>query len=237
MGADHVNVLGEINLNLKPYVKWLKKRGYQDSTIVVTIRNLILAYTDCAPLGKKGWAPATIDVTAEPYKSHLGRYLKFVQETRRQPLGSRFTLLLKRKGLKPIRDTNLQGPRRKTLLTLKSWENLRRRLRKYDGASDSNTGRLLLAYMSSPHRVTDFLRLRADKLDSGDVGDSASRGWLAGFGNVPLHEVLCSTERCAYYRLRTCLQNVSQDSGVVVDLDTVRKSYQALTAEPVRRKR
>jgi hypothetical protein len=225
-------------VDLKLYIKWLEKRGYQDSTIVVTIRNLILAYSDCAPLGKKGWEPATIDIRIDPYRSHLCRYLKFVQETRRQPLGAPFTALLKDNKLKPIRDTHLHGRRSKSILTLKSWENLRRRIQRRDSVNgDSNTDRLLLAYTSSPHRVTDFLRLRADKLGAADVGDKAARGWLAGFGNVPLHEVLCVTERCAYYRLRTRLQDVCEEMGVTVDLDTVRKSYQALSDDPPTRDR
>jgi hypothetical protein len=195
---------------LTGYQDWLKREGYQPSTIRATLRHL------------KGAVNTGVLATRQ---AHLRRYLLFVKKTRSNPLGRAFTHKLKQEGIEPAAEIVKQGRTVKTLLTRKAWKQLRARLRRA-GAGDE--GRLLAAYMESPYRIGDFLNFRIADVTPEDT-DKAGFKWLQSFRkNTRVYEVLCETERCAYYRLRKKLSEVAEDMGLSVDLDTLYKSYFAV---------
>lgn len=215
--------LEELAETLKPYKKWLKQSGYQPSTIEVTLRHL-----------KAAVLTGNWDERHEP---HLRRYLLFVKKTRRHPLGKKFTDALRTAGFEPAGVIRKQGNRTKDLLSLKSWRNLRSRLRD-NKRSPSYESKLLVAYMESPYRISDFLKMRISEITEDDVSDKRAREWLAairykrrGGRHMPVYKVLCDTERCAYYRLRKVLGDVCDDMGLEADLDTLYKSYHELFGE------
>lgn len=199
-------------MKLDDYEKWLKREGYQPTTIEVTLRHIRAAHADTSSL------PA--------YRiPHVRRYLRFVARTRKNPLGSRFTRkMLDEYGLAPATEIEKQGSRDRETLTQKQWDALKKKLQGGDRIS-----RLLVAYMESPYRIGDFLNLRAHAVTVDDVSDRSSRDWLRRFGGKKkLYRMLCTTERCAYYRLRRRLQSVNRALKADPDLDTLYKSFHEL---------
>jgi len=194
--------------DLGAYEDWLYAEGYQESTILVTLRHIKA-------------------VSVEPRQSpghrapHVRRYLRFVAKTRKNPLGRRFTEQMLAHGMEPASDIEKQGSRDKGCLTPRQWKALRARLRGGDTIS-----KLLVAYMESPYRIGDFLNLRANMVTRDDVGDKISRDWIKRFGGKKkLYKLLCPTQRCAYYRLRKRLQTISAKMKVETDLDSLYKTY------------
>lgn len=193
---------------LADYEAWLKKEGYQNSTTEVSMRHIRAAAL--TPESIPGHRVA-----------HVRRYLRYVADTRKNPLGRKFAEQMLKHGFTPARRTEKQGSRSKACLSSKQWKALRSRLRTGDARS-----KLLVAYMESPHRVGDFLNLRANEITADDVSDKLSREWIkSAGGKKKLYRLLCSTQRCAYYRLRSRLQHVSEAMKLSTDLDTLYKSY------------
>jgi hypothetical protein len=202
-------------MDLSGYQDWLTEQGYQPSTIEATLRHLKNA------VGTGEW---------ESRRAHLRRYLLFVKKTRRNPLGKDFAHKLKQAGYEPASEIAKQGKTAKQVLTTRQWRALRARLRE---KSANYEAKLLAAYMESPYRIGDFLNLRIIDMGEGDT-DKPALKWLEGVRaqsrkkKMFVYEVLCDTERCAYYRLRKKLRKVTEDMGLDVDLDTLYKSYFAI---------
>jgi hypothetical protein len=198
--------------DLTAYEAWLKKQGYQPSTVVVTLRHL-------RTVAVEGRIP-------QYREAHVQRYLRYVAETKKNPMGKKFAQQMKAKGLVPSAKIRKQGRRTKDPLQAGDWAELRSVLRRGDDIS-----KLLVAYMQSPYRISEFLLLDANKVTEEDVCDKRSRDWLkkAG-GRGPVYAILCDTERCAYSRMRRRLQVVGEKMSLTVDLDTLYKSFHELEA-------
>lgn len=162
--------------DLSDYEKWLRRGGYQPSTMVVTLRNL----RTIAAEGKK---------PAETLEPHIRRYLRFVEETKKQPLGRDFTAKMKKAGIAPSAAIEKHGKRPSKLLDMKSMSALRSKLRRGE-----ETDLLIAAYMNSGMRITAFIALRADKVTD-EHTDAVSRKWIKkNGGSKPLYRLLCETE-------------------------------------------
>lgn len=191
--------------DLSDYLSWLKRQKYQDNTILVTLRNLRTAASE----------PARLPTHRIP---HVRRYLRFVQETGSNPLGRRFLSAMKAKKIGAASEIVKTGARGKQISKVQL-SALRARLRRGD-----NTSKLVVAYMHSPYRISDFLILRCSRLTDRDVADKISRDWLRKEGGPNLlYQVLCDTERCAYARMRKRLLEVCDSLGFKTDLDTLYK--------------
>jgi hypothetical protein len=207
-----------VGTDLHGYELWLRKEGYQPSTIEATLRNLRSAE----------------DGPVRPHHhAHIRRYLRFVAETRRQPLGSKFTKWLRLKAFDASIKRRRHGARVKSALTRQEWTILKKRLRQHKDP----VSRLLLAYMLCPYRVGEFLRLDVVAVGEDDIQDKISRDWLGsmtaelrkkGLRHKRVYDTLCTTERCAYARLRRKLQIVCEGLGYEADLDTLYKSFHEL---------
>lgn len=202
-------------MKLDEYERWLRKEGYQPTTIEVTLRHIRAARSDSARLPRHR-------------VPHVRRYLRFVAKTRKNPLGRSFAKrMLDDYGLTPAGEIEKQGSRDRETLTQKQWDALKQKLRGGDRIS-----RLLVAYMESPYRIGDFLNLKASGVTPDDVSDKVSRDWVRRFGGKKkLYQMLCTTERCAYYRLRRRLQKINQKLKTDPDLDTLYKSFHELNGE------
>lgn len=206
-----------MTVNLDAYEAWLKKEGYQESTIKATLRHTrVLADNPTADPG---------------YRMPIAkRYLRFVVATRREPLGKAFTKRLKARGIEPANKHPRQGARVKDVLSRQRFVQLRAKLRELGRGGDV-TALLLVAYMQSPLRVGEFLRLRRSDVDEASVADAKSRAWLERQDLKPrarLFEILCKTERCTYVRMRRKLAEVAAEQRIAVDLDTLYKSFHAM---------
>jgi hypothetical protein len=197
---------------LKPYEQWLHEEGYQPSTVEVTLRHLNTVY-----------ARPTRDV--ETYRiPHVRRYLRFVALTHKNPLGAVFIARMKKQGIEASNKIHKQGKRTKKNLTKTQWDRLRAELREGD-----ITSKLLLAYMLSPYRISDFLDMEVKLVDEQDIQDAVSRKWLRRSPpKKKLYQLLCPTKRCAYSRLRKKLQALCEELRMQTDLDTLYKTFHAL---------
>ena len=191
--------------DLRDYAAWLYRERYQDSTVVVTLRNLKLVFE----AGR---------ITSDNAIPHVRRYLRFVKETRKNPLGGAFVSQMRKLGIEPSAEIEKHGQRSKKLLDLASWSKLKDKLRRGE-----ETDLLIVAFMNSGMRISAFLQLRADEITE-EITDKISRTWIqkAG-GSRQLYRLLCDTERCAYARMLRRLQEVY---GSKVDLDTLYKTFQ-----------
>lgn len=199
--------------DLEAYEAWLHDEGYQPSTIAVSVRLIGMVFNN-------------LDDHPEYCEAHIRRYLRFVEKTRKNPLGKKFAGIMRLRGFEAAADIRKHGNRRKRLLHAGNWVQLRSKLRRGDDIS-----KLLVAYMQSPYRISEFLKLRANEITENDVRDKISRDWIRDKGGRrPLHRLLCSTERCAYSRMRKRLQVVCGKMGLDVDFDTLYKSFQVLEA-------
>ncbi len=204
--------------DLSGYAAWLTSERYQPTTIEATLRHL------------KNVAEKP-DSVANHQTAHVRRYLRYVSKTQRHPFGRGFTKNLRDQGFEAAGDVRKPGSRSKKLLTGRQWAALRSRLRIRGG---DDTDKMLVAYMESPYRITEFLQLHTSKITEEDVTDKRAREWLTGrtsVGNgkpVAVYEVLCATERCTYYRLRKRLRDVCDKMDLSADLDTLYKSYYEL---------
>ena len=206
-----------MSVNLDAYEQWLQEEGYQPSTIKATLRHTrVLADNPTADPG---------------YRLPIAkRYLRFVAATRREPLGKAFTKRLKARGIEPASVHPRQGARVKDVLPRHRFVELRARLRQL-GRGGDETALLLVAYMQSPLRVGEFLRLRPKQIDELSIVDKISRDWILDRDlkpRTPIYKLLCDTEKCTYVRLRRKLQEVAEELRINVDLDTLYKSFHAM---------
>ena len=202
--------------DLKLYREWLVKKGYQNSTIDATIRHLKTVWHKPEALSYRG--------------AHVRRYLLYVSATRRNPLGQKFTTYMTEKhGLEAVTETRKHGARTKVTLRNDQWGILRAVLR-----SGDSINRLLIAYMESPFRISEFLDMELREVDEKTVCDKRSRDWLLSiFINTrhkKVYQVLCPTKRCAYSRMRRRLMALSAELTFEVDLDTLYKTFHARKA-------
>lgn len=198
--------------DLSSYRLWLIGRKYQPSTVQASLRHMRALY-------RRDWT------LPKPVPSHLKpqvrRYLRYVDESGRNPMGAKFLEAVRGQGLEAAADIRFQGPREKTLLGSTQWTKLRSKLRRGDDAS-----RLLVAYMQSPYRIGDFLKLRADQVTEEDVADKISRDWIVKEGGRrKLYRLVCKTERCTYYRMRRRLQEVCERLEYEADFDSLYKAF------------
>jgi hypothetical protein len=203
--------------DLSGYAAWLTSERYQPTTIEATLRHL------------KNVAEKP-DSVANHQTAHVRRYLRYVSKTQRHPFGRGFTKNLRDQGFEAAGDVRKPGSRSKKLLTGRQWAALRSRLRIRGG---DNTDKMLVAYMESPYRITEFLNLRVGAINAEDVTDKRAREWLKSAGStignpIPVYAVLCATERCTYYRLRKRLRDVCDKMELSADLDTLYKTYYEL---------
>ncbi|MEE8615525.1 MAG: hypothetical protein V3T11_09985 [Roseateles sp.] len=212
---------------LRKYEEWLRAEGYQPSTVEVTLRHLYTVNEQC---GQTLFNACPMPVA--PYRiPHVRRYLRYVALTRRNPLGRIFVAEMKRQGIEASSEIRKQGQRTKQNLTKSQWSELRKLLRAGD-----NTSKLLLAYMLSPYRISEFLDMEVRLVSEEDITDHVSRKWLHATNLAApkskrtrkLYELLCPTKRCAYSRLRRTLREAGEKLKVPADLDTLYKSYHAL---------
>lgn len=200
--------------DLSSYRLWLIGRGYQPSTVQASLRHM-------RALARRDWS------IPKPIPSHLKpqvrRYLRYVKDSGRDPMGARFSQAVAAQGLEAASDIRFQGPREKTLLGSRQWTTLRAKLRRGDTAS-----KLLVAYMMSPYRVGEFLNLRADQITEDDVADKISRDWIRKEGGRRrVFKLVCPTERCTYYRMRRRLQEVCDKLEYEADFDSLNKAFHA----------
>lgn len=198
------------DLDLKSYQAWLEKEGYQTSTVEVSLRHIRTSVAN-----PKKVPPHRV--------AHIQRYLRFVLATQKNPAGGQFTRLMKTKhGLSAATAIKKQGKRKAIKLDDKQLSELRAKLRR-DKKSD--TSQLLVAYMQSGRRITEFLNLTPAAVSKDETIDKISRDWIRSFKVGKLYQILCKTERCAYARMRRLLALEAADTKI--SLDTL---YQSKTA-------
>lgn len=214
------------SIDWKPYSSWLSKEGYQPSTIAATLRNLRVVRADLNVRGK----------LLPHYEAHIKRYMRFVDHSRKNPLGDVFLKRLQKAGFEPSSKRRKHGRRIKELLSPEDWALLKAKLRKGDDIS-----KLLCAYMVSGVRVSVFLNWLIREVDEDLLSDKVSRDWIQGWrkdfstsicrtdkARTRVFQILCETERCAYSRMRMRLQELGEELKLSVDLDTLYKSHVSL---------
>lgn len=193
-------------MTLSSYKNWLEREGYCASTAQESVRRLDKSALGGVPEQQRHMWP------------YLSRYLRFVAETKKEPLGAAFTRRLQQYGLQPARKRRLPGSRRRKSLSEEDFTRLRAHLRTQKDA----TSRLLLAYMFTDRRVGLFLCLTAIQID--EVKDKKSRDWLNTLDVFCMHEVLDDAgTRGAYVRMRNKLAQTAQVLGLTVDLNTLHR--------------
>jgi hypothetical protein len=143
-------------MNLDGYKDWLVSEGYQPSTVDTTVRKLTRLFHFAA------------ERTNGHARPHLQRYLRYVKDTKRSPLGQEFQAALVKEGFRASSKRSKPGARNKKLLTASQLTELRSKLR-----TRGTVGRIAALYMQSKLNVSMFLVLeRAEvlKLDGVDAG-------------------------------------------------------------------
>lgn len=197
--------------NLNRYRAWLVDKGYKTSTIDATLRHLRVVVDNPEDVGYRA--------------THVKRYLLYVSLTKRNPLGQRFTEhMTTGHGLEAVADTTKGGGNIKALLDNGQWYQLRQTLRRGD-----NLDKLLLAYMESPYRISEFLELSVKAVDKDTIQHAWSRNWIAKTFINPrdkqLYQILCPSAQCAYSRMRRRLSVVADKLGFSADLNTLYKTF------------
>jgi hypothetical protein len=211
-------------MSLTSYKNWLEREGYCASTVRESVRRL----------GPKslGDTPERRGIIPRYMWSYLSRYLRFVVETKKEPLGAFFTKRLQAYGLQPAKKRQLSGKRKRKQFSDEDFKKLRAHLRTQKDAAS----RLLLAYMFTDKRIGSFLCLTAGEILSdvylnpinleclvhnNTVRDKISRDWLRTLDMNYVYEILSENARGAYVRLRYKLAQESNALGLTVDLDTL----------------
>ena len=202
---------------LDGYRVWLTDKGYQSSTIDATLRHLKVVAKDPEALKYRG--------------PHVRRYLLFVEDTKNNPLGKKFTDYMIAMGLSAAADTRKGGAHTKELLSAAQWGKLDRKLR-----NGKNLDCLLWAYMHSGLRISQFLGQTLPQLERA-LGDesppaafwlrSAMRSAFINPRGKKVFQILCPSSRCAYSRMRRRLAALANDLNIEADLNTIHKTKQA----------
>lgn len=208
--------------DLSHYRGWLVDKGYQPSTISATLLHLKAVADEPADLSYRG--------------PHIRRYLLYVSDTRRNPLGKKFfKTMTEGYGLKAAADTKKSGTSVKSTLDTKQWGRLETFLRRRPSSS-SDLDRLLLAYMNSPLRITGFLDQTYEEMwrvlpEHRDVSYFWVRNELKKISpricpkGQRVYYILCPSLKCAYSRMRRRLTAISQQLKIEADLNTLYKTY------------
>lgn len=200
--------------DLSAYDTWLKKERYQASTRALSIRNLMTI----ANHPNKKIAPYLIP--------QAQRYVRFVAETKKNPMGVKFLARLRKQKIEASESIKKAGKRSKQMLTASKIAKLRAKLRVGD-----TVDKLILAYAFSGMRVAAFLNMSCSHMQGHP--DKITRAWVAGATdvswNAPVYRLLCETERCAYSRMRTRMRELAEQLKMDVDLDTLYLSRKELT--------
>lgn len=210
-------------LDLTGYESWLKAEGYQRSTTEMTLRQLRLAIAE-SHAGKR-FSPRRVP--------HVRRYLAFVAETRKNPAGGELISCARSRGLHAVVKGRQHGARTREVLSPKQWSELRSALRR----TKEPVALLIVAYMHAGRRISPFLRLhpRMARFEN-VIADKLSRDWIKSVanGHAHIYQILCTTERCAYARMRRRLQLFCEQTGFDVDLDTLYRSQKQEQNEEVK---
>ncbi len=200
--------------NLAPYVAWLKTEGYQPSTINATLHEVFSA---CSAL-----------ILWDSDIPHIRRYLRFVEQTKKNPLGPKFLEHCAQHNLTPSKRGSPSGRRVRKPISSAQWAELRTALRQ-DG---DDTSKMLVAYMFCDLRIMKFLGQQLGSATDSIapvITDKRSRDWLLSytehaFTTRRVYELLGKTPRAAYARMRRKLQDFSVMCRINVDLDTLYRS-------------
>jgi len=197
-------------VNLDSYRDWLLTEGYQPSTVETTVRKLTRLYHFAS------------ERSNSHARAHLRRYLRYVKDTKRSPLGQEFQAALVKEGFQASSKRSKPGARTKKRLTASQLTELRSRLR-----TRGTLGRIAALYAQSKLNVSVFLELgRAEvrALQSGNTGLDArlDADWLNELFHreraTLLWETFAVSPRAAYKKL---LDLVRAEG---TDLDTIYRS-------------
>ena len=201
---------------LDGYRAWLEKKSYQPTTIDATLRHLKVVAKDPGALLYRG--------------PHIRRYLLFVEDTKSNPLGRKFTNHMAALGMTAVADTRKCGAYTKALLSDTRWSKLDRKLR-----NGKDLDCLLWAYMHSGLRISEFLGRTLIQLERSLTDESspaefwlrnAMRSAFVSTRGKKVYQILCPSSRCAYSRMRRRLAAIAADLGIQADLNTVYKTQQ-----------
>lgn len=185
---------------LDDYRLWLREQKYTPSTIDASIR--VLQRLDHEK-------PEPANVVDEWL---LRRYLRYVKETRHNPLGKQFTTTLEDLGLTPVMPRAMSGKRKRKLLTATQFNELKDQCLK-----SSNKPSILVAYyMISGKKPHDFL-----KQPSGRCSFSAV---FMVKRDIPIYEILSPSFTWAYRILLSAAKREARALDIDADLDTIYRS-------------
>ena len=205
-----------MSTKLDGYRTWLVDKEYQLSTIDATLRHLKVVAKDPSALTYRG--------------PHIRRYLLFVEDTKCNPLGRKFTQHMVSLGFSAAASTRKCGAHTKSLLTKLEWAKLNKTLRK-----GRDLDLILWAYMHSTLRISDFLgqtlaEIERSLTDESDAAcywlRNAMRDAFVAPRGKRVYQILCPSSRCAYSRLRRRLAAVLTDLSIEADLNTVYRTHQ-----------
>ena len=191
-------------MNLDGYREWLVSEGYQPSTVDTTVRKLTRLFHFEA------------ERTNGHARPHLQRYLRYVKDTKRNPLGQDFQAALLKEGFKASSKRSKPGARNKKLLTASQLTALHARLR-----TRGHTGRVAALYVQSKLQVGEFLVLdlagARDRFDGFVDGTWVTKAFV-GYRATLLWQLIAESKRAAYKKLLDLVR--AEDT----DLDTIYRS-------------
>lgn len=187
---------------LDDYTTWLRSKKYTPSTIDASIRVL-------RRLNRENPKPTRSD------EFLLRRYLRYVKETRRNPLGKRFTSVLEKQGLDPTSERAMSGTRKRELLMMGQFHDLKDRCLN----STDKTAMLVGFYMVSGKKPREFLQ---QKHSASSFSDHFPRT------GTFLYENLSPSITWAYRMLLAAAKREAAALDIDADLDILYRSRLAL---------
>lgn len=187
---------------LEDYRQWLLTQNYTPSTIDASLKVL-------RRLNLKEPKPTRSDAFL------LRRYLRYVKETKHNPLGKAFTEALSGLGVVPATPRAVSGARKRTLISMKDFHRLKER---YIG-SDDRSAVLVGHYMVSGMKPHEFLELRVAK---------SSVSSLFGVKQIPTYELLSKSKTWAYRMMLAAAKREAAALDIDADLDILYRSRLAM---------
>ncbi len=201
-------------IDFSAYETWLKKEKYQKSTVVLSVRTLK------AVVASSKKVPPYLIPTVQ-------RYLRFVADTRKNPIGPAFCARMKKQGIEASAKIKKVGKRQKPVMTGKALESFRAQLHKGD-----DIDKLIAAYLSSGMRAADFLVSSCGAFTS---DDTAANTWIRSKTSVawtaPMFKLVADSQSIAYSRMRTRMRDHGKRMKMRLDLDTLYLSRRELTED------
>jgi hypothetical protein len=195
-------------MSLDGYRDWLKKQRYTPSTIEASLK--VLRRLDAVEP-----KPTPTD------EFLLRRYLRYVKESRRNPMGEKFTEALKTKHdlFRPAVERAKSGKRKRRLLTLTEFHELKTRLLK----RGDDAGPLLVLYMSTGMKPRTFLQTQIKSAQFGFPLSIAS--WLSEHDrSIFLYQIISPSLSWAYRKLLAVLKKEAAGMDIDADLGTLYRS-------------